>query len=295
MTRLALFGPHGQVGAEIRRRAPARGVEIRALPRSLCDLETPGAAADAILRMRPDAVVNAAAYTAVDRAESEPARAARINAEAAGEIAAAAAETGVPLVHFSTDYVFDGESCRPYLEEDEAAPLSVYGATKYDGERRVAAAGGVHAVLRLSWVFSGHGPNFVRTMLRLGREKGAVRVVDDQRGRPTFAGDAAEAALDVVAGLCAAPERSGVYHFAGAETVSWADFAEEIFRAARLGVELARIPGSAYPAPARRPSYSVLDTTKILKTFGVAAPSHGPGLAAAIAELQAAAEKGAAK
>lgn len=284
--RVLLFGADGQVGTEFRRRAGARGHEVVALLRRDCDLEIVGAAAAAIARVRPDGVVNAAAYTGVDKAESEPARAQRINAGAAGEIAGAAANVGAPLIHFSTDYVFDGEGCRPYLEEDATAPLGVYGASKLAGERAVAGAGGAHAILRLSWVFSAHGTNFVKTMLRVAREKGAARVVDDQRGRPTAAADAADAALIALEGVKSEPNKSGVYHFAGDIALTWADFAEEIFRAARLPVSLARITTSAYPTPARRPKYSVLDTTKIMKSFGIAAPSWRKSLGEAIAEIE---------
>lgn len=289
--RLLVFGAGGQVGTEIVRRAVARGHDVLAFARADLDLETKGAASAAVARLAPDAVVYAAAYTAVDRAESERERAHAVNAEAAGEIAAAAARLGAPLIHFSTDYVFDGEGCRPYLEEDATGPLSVYGQTKLEGERLVAAAGGPHAILRLSWVFSAHGGNFVKTMLRLGRERGAVRVVDDQRGRPTPAAAAAAAALAVLDALRRDRSCSGVYHFAGDAAVSWADFAEAIFAAARLPVSALRIPTTAYPTPARRPRFSVLDTTKILKTFGVAAPSWRAGLADVLAELGAAKEK----
>lgn len=285
--RVLVFGADGQVGAELRRRAAARGDDVVALRRADCDLEQDGAASEAIERLRPAAIVNAAAYTAVDKAESEPARARAVNAAAAGEIAVAAAAIGAPLVHFSTDYVFDGESCRPYLEDDAAQPLSVYGRTKREGELLVGAAGGAQAILRLSWVFSAHGGNFVKTMLRLGREKGAVRVVDDQRGRPTPAADAAAAALVVLGALGRDRSKSGVYHFAGDVAVTWADFAEAVFSAARLPVSIARIPTTAYPAPARRPRYSVLDTTRMQKTFGVAAPSWRARLAETIAELDA--------
>lgn len=284
--RVLLFGPSGQVGTEIRRRAPA-DARILAADRAGCDLAAQGAARAAIESAACDAVINAAAYTSVDKAESEPALARAINAAAPGEMAETCARLGIPLIHLSTDYVFDGEGVRPYLETDAADPLGVYGASKREGEERIAAAGASHAILRLSWVFSAHGANFVKTMRRIGRESGAVRVVDDQRGRPTAAAQAAQAALIAAAALAADPAKSGIYHFAGAESVTWADFAEKIFALSRLAVDLTRIPTSAYPTTARRPKYSVLDTTKFTRIFGMPAPSWKPALAEVIAELDA--------
>ncbi|NWG70253.1 MAG: dTDP-4-dehydrorhamnose reductase [Parvularculaceae bacterium] len=283
--RVLLFGPGGQVGTEVRRRAPS-DLDIVALDRSRCDLTASGAASTAIEAARCDVVLNTSAYTAVDKAESEPEAARRVNAEAPAEMARACSRLGIPLVHLSTDYVFDGESLRPYLETDATNPLGVYGATKREGEEAVAASGATYAILRLSWVFSSHGSNFVKTMRRIGREHGAARVVCDQRGRPTPAAHAADAALVVALALANDRSKAGIYHFAGAETTTWADFAERVFALSRLSVDLARIATSAYPTPARRPKYSVLDTTKFTRTFGAPAPSWRPALAEVIAELE---------
>lgn len=280
--RILLFGANGQVGAEIRARG---GAEVVAVTRADCDLSRPRDAAAIVASADCDIVVNAAAYTQVDKAESEADLARLVNAEAPLEIAKACTARGLPLIHFSTDYVFDGEGVRPYRESDPTGPIGVYGATKLAGEEAVAASGAAHAILRLSWVFSAHGANFVKTMRRIAREKGAARVVDDQRGRPTAAADAADAALLVARALFNDRGKGGVYHFAGAETTTWADFAERIFSVSRVPVSLTRIPTSAFPTPARRPKYSVLDTTKFTKTFGMAAPSWKKSLDAVIAEL----------
>jgi dTDP-4-dehydrorhamnose reductase len=284
--RVLLFGADGQVGTELRRRAGKAGAELVSLSRADCDLADAASVSAAIANAPVNAVVNAAAYTAVDKAEGEEALARAINARAPRAMAEACAKRGVALLHFSTDYVFDGDSPRPYVETDRTAPLGVYGRSKREGEEAIIESGADHAILRLSWVFSAHGANFVKTMLRIGREKGAARVVDDQRGRPTFAGDAADAAYLIVRALIADPAKAGVYHFAGAETVTWADFADKIFRGAGLAVDVTRIPTSAYPTPAKRPKYSVFDTTKFQKTFGVPAPSWGPGLRSVLDELE---------
>jgi dTDP-4-dehydrorhamnose reductase len=270
--RALLFGPNGQVGTEIRRRAGA-GVDIVPVGREDCDLSAPSAARAAILRAECDVVINASAYTAVDKAESEAELASAVNASAVSDMARACAERDLSFVHLSTDYVFDGESVRPYVETDAANPLGVYGRTKREGEEAIIGSRAPYAIIRLSWVFSAHGGNFVKTMRRLARERGAVRVVDDQRGRPTAAAHAADAALLVAGVLREDRSKGGVYHFAGAETATWADFAERIFTLSRLTVDLTRIPTSAYPTPARRPKYSVLDTTHFTRTFGRPAPS----------------------
>jgi len=208
-----------------------------------------------------------------------------VNAEAPAEMARACAEIGIPFVHFSTDYVFDGTASRPYRESDETAPLGVYGKTKRDGEKGVAAAGGAYAILRLSWVFSAHGANFVKTMLRLSAERETLHIVADQEGKPTPAAGAAAAALVVARALAGDPMRSGVYHFAGDKATTWADFASAIFEAAGAETAVERITTADYPTPAKRPAYSVLDTEKIEKTFGLAAPSWKDGLRAVLREL----------
>ncbi|MBI1365875.1 MAG: dTDP-4-dehydrorhamnose reductase [Alphaproteobacteria bacterium] len=282
--KILLFGEKGQVATEIRRRA---GADARAVGRAECDLAQPGAASRIIEASRADVVINAAAYTAVDRAESDERTAYAVNADAPGEMAKACAARGLPFIHFSTDYVFDGAGARPYRESDETRPVNVYGASKREGERLVASTGGAFAILRLSWVFSAHGANFVKTMLRLGKERRALRVVADQRGKPTPAGAAAGAALAAAEALAAGPEKAGLYHFAGDEETTWADFAETIFREAGLNVAVERIATAEYPTPARRPLYSTLDTSKFEKSFAVAPPSWRAALTGVIGELGA--------
>ncbi|MGE0409874.1 MAG: dTDP-4-dehydrorhamnose reductase [Amphiplicatus sp.] len=281
--RILLFGPHGQVGAEI----GALGRDITPVPRSVCDLAAPGAARAAIAAHRCDVVINASGYTAVDKAETEPRLAEAVNAAAPGEMAAACAAKRIPFIHFSTDYVFNGAGKRPYVETDATGPLNVYGATKRDGERRVAQAGGTHAIFRLSWVFSAHGANFVKTMLRLGTERASLRVVADQRGKPTPARAAAEIALAAARILIERPATSGLYHFAGEEETSWADFAEAIFGRAGLKTAVERIATADYPTPAKRPLYSVLDTSKAEAAFGVKAPSWRGALDKIVQDLMA--------
>ena len=233
-----------------------------------------------------EVVINAAAYTAVDRAEAEPELAHAVNAAAPGAMARAAAARGLPFLHVSTDYVFDGAPGRPWREHDPTGPLGVYGASKLAGERAVAEAGGPHLILRTAWVFSAHGSNFVKTMLRLGAERDTLSVVDDQRGGPTPAGAIADALLAIAAAFGRGEGVGGVFHFAGAPAVSWAEFARAIF-AAKGGKapEVRPIPSSAYPTPARRPLNSVLDCSAIAAAYGLAQPDWRAGLAEVIGEL----------
>lgn len=286
--RVLVFGAGGQVGAETIRCAGPLAVDATPVDRTMCDLAEPGAAARLIRASAPDAVINAAAYTAVDKAESERGLAQRINGDAPGEMAAACAETGAPLVHFSTDYVFDGRASSPYREDDPTAPANVYGKTKLDGEHAVRAAGASHAIIRLSWVFSAHGANFVKTMVRLGRERDTLRVVGDQHGKPTPASAAAVAGLIAARALADAPALSGVYHFAGDEPTTWAEFAGAIFDAAGMAVAVEQITTDEYPTPAARPAWSVLATEKFTEKFGVAAPSWRDELSQIMPSLLAA-------
>jgi dTDP-4-dehydrorhamnose reductase len=278
--RVLLFGPNGQIGKEIRRAA-----DVVAVARAECDLTRKGAARKVIDGAACDVVINAAGYTAVDKAESEPRVAEAVNAAAPGEMAEACADRGLPFIQFSTDYVFDGEALRPYVETDDTGPLNVYGATKLEGERRVATAGGVYAIIRTSWVFSAQGANFVKAMLRLGGERDRLRVVADQHGKPTPAAGAAEAALAAARALLDDPRKAGLYHFAGDEATTWADFAATIFERAGIATAIDRIPTADYPTAARRPLYSVLDTVKFETAFGLAAPSWREGLDGVLAEL----------
>lgn len=283
--RVLVFGAGGQVGKETVRCARPAGADAVAVDRRTCDVAVPGAASAFIRASIPDAVINAAAYTAVDKAETEPDLAEAVNAAAPGEMARACAELGVPFVHLSTDYVFDGAASQPYRETDETGPLGVYGRTKLDGEKAVAAAGGAFAILRLSWVFSAHGANFVKTMLRLSGERDRVRAVADQTGKPTPASAAAAASLIAARALAADKSLSGVYHFAGDKQIVWADFARTIFDMAGRDVIVEPITTAEYPTPAKRPRYSVLDTRKFEETFGLAAPSWRDGLGAVLVDL----------
>ncbi|SNX74289.1 dTDP-4-dehydrorhamnose reductase [Cereibacter ovatus] len=278
---ILIFGQTGQVARELAKRAP----EARFLGRDQADLGDPAACARAILAARPAAVINAAAWTAVDRAEDEEAAATVVNADAPGAMARACAELQIPFVHISTDYVFDGAGDRPWRPEDPTHPLGGYGRSKRAGEQAVRAAGGPHVILRTSWVFSAHGTNFVKTMLRLGRDRPLLRVVCDQIGGPTPAADIAAACLTIAATLRQRPDLSGICHFSGGPDVSWADFAREIFRQADLPCQVQDIPSADYPTTAPRPLNSRLDTAG-LAAFGLSRPDWRTGLAAVLHDLQ---------
>ena len=281
MNGLLVFGRTGQVARELARLAP----EARFLGRDEADLSDPDACARAIRDAGCQAVINAAAYTAVDRAETEPDLAGQINAAAPAAMASAAAGLRIPFVHISTDYVFDGSGDQPWVETDLTGPLGVYGASKLDGERGIAAAGGQWAVLRTSWVFSAHGANFVKTMLRLGAERDELRVVADQHGGPTPAADIASACLTMAQAMRAEPALGGVYHFSGAADTNWAGFAREIMAQAGLACRVTDIASSDYPTPARRPMNSRLDCSAIRRDFGISRPDWRAGLAQVLLEL----------
>ncbi|MBP8931455.1 MAG: dTDP-4-dehydrorhamnose reductase [Paracoccus sp.] len=281
MNGLLVFGRTGQVARELARLAP----EARFLGRDEADLSDPDACARAIRESGCQAVINAAAYTAVDRAETEPDLAGQINAAAPAAMASAAAGLRIPFVHISTDYVFDGSGDQPWVETDPTGPLGVYGASKLDGERGIAAAGGQWAVLRTSWVFSAHGANFVKTMLRLGAERDELRVVADQHGGPTPAADIASACLTMAQAMRAEPALGGVYHFSGAADTNWAGFAREIMAQAGLACRVTDIASSDYPTPARRPMNSRLDCSAIRRDFGISRPDWRAGLAQVLLEL----------
>lgn len=280
---ILIFGQTGQVARELARRRP----DAVFLGRDRVDLSDPAGCAAAIADHKPRAVINAAAWTAVDKAEAEEAAAARVNGAAPGAMAVACAGLGVPFVHISTDYVFDGSGARPWRPGDATGPLGAYGRTKLAGENAVRAAGGVQAILRTSWVFSAHGANFVKTMLRVGALRDSVSVVGDQVGGPTPAGDIAGAVLAMADTLSARPETAGIYHFSGAPDVSWAGFAREIFAQAGMATTVTDIPTSAYPTPAKRPGNSRMDCTTFTQTFGLPRPDWRAGLEAVLTELGA--------
>lgn len=278
---ILVFGQSGQVARELARLAP----EARFLGRADLDLATPGAAKAVIEAARPEAVINAAAYTAVDKAEEQEAEALALNAGAPGEMARTCAALGIPLVHISTDYVFDGNGTAPFAADASTAPLNAYGRTKLAGEQAVQAAGGAYAILRTSWVFSAHGANFVKTMLRLSETRDRLSVVADQVGGPTPAADIAAATLAIAGQLARDPGKSGVYHFAGAPAVSWAGFAREIFARAGRAVTVDDIPAADYPTPARRPANSRLDCSS-LANLGLSQPDWRAGLDAVLQDLE---------
>ncbi len=281
MQGLLVFGQTGQVARELARLVPG----ARFLGRDQADLSDPARCGDLIRQSRPQAVINAAAYTAVDRAESEPDLAMAVNGAAPGAMARAAAELGVPFVHVSTDYVFDGAGARPWQVTDPTGPLGVYGATKLAGEQAVAGAGGQWAVMRTSWVFSAHGANFVKTMLRLGAERDELRIVADQVGGPTPARDIAVGLLTMAQAMHDGAT-GGVYHFAGAPDASWADFAREIFAQAGLGCTVTPITTAEYPTPAKRPANSRLDCSTVTRDFSIQRPDWRKGLATVLADLR---------
>lgn len=286
--RILLIGKGGQVGFELRRTLAVLG-EVFPVDYPECDLADPASVRRAFDAARPDVVVNAAAYTAVARAESEPEKARAVNAVAPGLVGEAAREAGATVVHFSTDYVFDGKKGGAYVEEDPTCPVSVYGATKRDGEEALAASGARHLTFRTSWVFGAVGHNFVRTILRLAAERESLDVVADQVGAPTTAALLADVTAHVLAQLARRGEaevQSGVYHLVASGETSWHGFARAIVRGARergrdlkLSPEAIRpIPTSAYPVPAKRPANSRLDTSRLRRTFGLVLPSWEHGL-----------------
>lgn len=278
--RILVFGRTGQLARALKLHGAGRA-HLEFLGREEADFAQPGEASRAAERADADLAVIAAAYTAVDRAESEEALAMRVNAEAPGEIAAACAGRGVPLIYVSTDYVFPGGGDAPWREDDAAAPVNAYGRSKAAGERAVLDVHPGALVLRTSWVFSPWGPNFVTTMLRLARERDTVSVVSDQNGRPTGALDLARAILDLAPALIDGRAR-GALHFANAGATNWADFAEAIFAGAAArglpAATVARIATADYPAQAQRPSNSVLDTTRLEREFGIAPRPWGAAL-----------------
>lgn len=283
MTGLLVFGRSGQVATELARLAP----QAEFLGRDRADLSDPLACAAVLRAARPAAVINAAAYTAVDRAEAEPDLAHAVNAAAPAAMAQAAADLGVPFLQISTDYVFDGSGARAWCESDPTGPLGSYGASKLAGEQGVQAAGGQWAILRTAWVFSAHGANFVKTMIRLGRDRPSLGVVADQFGGPTPARAIAGACLTMIAAMQADPAKGGIYHFSGAPDVHWADFARAIMAQAGLACQIQDITTDDYPTPARRPGNSRLDCQAIARDFGIARPDWRAGLADVVTELHA--------
>ena len=278
---ILVFGKTGQVATELQRLG-----NVVALGRDQANLSDPAACADAIRTHAPRAVINAAAYTAVDRAEEEGALATIINGDAPTAMAQACVELGIPLIHISTDYVFTGTGGAPWQPDDPTAPQNAYGRSKLAGEIGIRNSGVVHAILRTSWVVSAHGANFVKTMLRLSDTRDALSVVADQIGGPTPARDIAAASLKIVEQLIDDPSKSGTYHFSGAPDASWAEFAYEIFAQAGKAMSVTPIPTAEYPTPAQRPLNSRMDCRTTEQVFGIARPDWREGLHMILNELE---------
>ena len=292
--RIVVTGREGQVARSLAERGAATGHEIVLLGRP--DLDLAGSVADIVASLRaaaPQAIVSAAAYTAVDKAESEADQAFAVNADGAGAVARAAQALSVPLIHLSTDYVFDGTKDSPYREEDATAPTGVYGASKLAGEEAVLAAHHDVAILRTAWVYSPFGANFVKTMLRLADTRDEVGVVADQIGNPTSALDIADGVLAVASNLARnnADNLRGIFHMSGAGEASWADFAEAIFdaseRAGGPSAAVRRIATANYPTPARRPANSRLDVSKLEREHGVRLPAWQQSVGQVVSRLLA--------
>jgi len=279
LKRMVVTGREGQVVLSLLERGAKDGrFEVIALGRPELDLSAPETIEAALQKARPDLIVSAAAYTAVDQAEGDEEAATVINGVAAGKIAEAAAALGVPVIHISTDYVFDGSKAAPYVESDPVAPIGAYGRSKLAGETAVTAATPNHAILRTAWVYSPFGKNFLKTMLKLAETRDSLNVVDDQVGNPTSALDIADAVLVIAANLLDSddPALRGTFHLTGTGEGSWADFAIEIFaQSADMGgptAEVGRIPSSAYPTPAKRPANSRLDCSLLEARHGIRLP-----------------------
>ena len=289
--KILLLGGTGQVGWELQRALAPLG-DVLAPDRSACNVADANAVRRAIREMAPQAVINAAAYTAVDRAEAQPALAHAINALAPAVMAEECARLDAWLVHYSTDYVFDGSGARPWHENDATGPLNVYGRSKLEGEQAVQRAGGRHLILRTSWVYAARGQNFPLSILRLAAQRAALRVVADQFGAPTGAELVADVTAHALRVVLAAPQLGGLYHLAADGETTWCDYARLVLERARrhgrplqAGPEQVEpIPTSAYPTPARRPLNSRLDTTRLRQAFGIALPDWRGGIERVVRE-----------
>ena len=292
---ILLLGKGGQVGWELQRSLAVLG-NVTALdfdsPEHCGDFSNPQGVAETVRALRPQVIVNAAAHTAVDKAESEPELARLLNATTPGVLAEEAARLGAWLVHYSTDYVFDGSGERPWVEDDAPAPLSVYGATKLEGEQLIRQAGCQHLILRTSWVYAARGGNFAKTMLRLAQERERLTVIDDQWGAPTSAELLADVTAHALRQLLKRPEDGGLYHCVAAGETTWHSYAKYVLGHARQAqaaikikaTEVAPVPTSAFPTPARRPHNSRLNTTRLQTTFGLTLPHWQQGVARMLTE-----------
>jgi dTDP-4-dehydrorhamnose reductase len=293
---ILLLGKNGQVGWELQRSLLPLG-HVTALDFDSTDhcgdFANPAGIADTVRALRPDVIVNAAAHTAVDKAESEPDLARLLNATTPGVLAAEAARLGALLVHYSTDYVFDGSGNQPWLETDAPAPLSVYGRTKLEGEQLIQQSGAQHLILRTSWVYAARGGNFAKTMLRLAQERERLTVIDDQWGAPTGADLLADVTAHAIRHLAQRPQDSGLYHCVAAGETNWHQYAQAVLALATQlkpatplkATEVAPVPTSAFPTPAQRPHNSRLNTTRLQATFGLRLPHWRDGVARMLAEI----------
>mgnify|MGYP001797462248 CR=1 FL=1 len=288
MAPLLIFGGTGQVGRELQRRVPDATFSTR----QTADLTQPEQIEAFIYESAPRAIINAAAYTNVDQAEESRDLALSINGLAPGVMAEVAAELEVPLVHISTDYVFDGAGDAPWTPEDPTGPLGEYGLSKLAGEREVQKSGGTYAILRTSWVFSAHGKNFVKTMLRLAEKQNALEIVNDQFGGPTSAASIAEACVIMADALIEDASRSGIYHFAGHPVTNWSGGAREIFSKAGTSVGVSEVSTEAFPTKAQRPLNSRLDCVSTRDAFGIVQSDWRKDLANVLQELSADSEDG---
>lgn len=270
--KVLVFGKGGQVARALGAAASGHGVNLVLLGRDVADLENPQNCADHIATSDADAVINVAAWTAVDAAEAEEPTAHIVNADAPGAMAQACTAKGIPFVHISTDYVFDGSEGPAWKPDDPTGPLSAYGRTKLAGEQQVLAAGGQAVILRTAWVFDGTGQNFVTTMLRLSETRDALTIVADQTGGPTPAAAIADACLSIAKALARGAGKSGIYHLTGTPDVSWADFARAIFATSGKEVAVTDITTADYPTPAKRPANSRLDCTTLTTDYGIQRP-----------------------
>ena len=293
---ILLLGKSGQVGWELQRSLAVLG-RVTALDHDSTehcgDFANPEGVRETVRALRPDVIVNAAAHTAVDKAESEPEIARLLNATTPGVLAEEAARLGAWLVHYSTDYVFDGSGTRPWVETDAPAPLSVYGATKLEGEQHIQQTGCRHLILRTSWVYAARGGNFAKTMLRLGGERERLTVIDDQWGAPTGADLLADVTAHAVRHLQSRPGDGGLYHCVASGETNWHSYAKYVLEHARQAqpaielkaTEVVPVPTSAFPTPARRPHNSRLDTTRLQTTFGLVLPPWQQGVARMLTEI----------
>jgi dTDP-4-dehydrorhamnose reductase len=281
---ILILGTGGQLGQEFQKISSAYShFELKFFPRTELDLENLGAVNESLAPFRNSFLINCAAYTAVDKAESESARAFQVNGEAVGELAACCNKLNIRFIHFSTDYVFDGSSSKAYIEDAVPSPINTYGASKLMGEELCMTNNPGSIIIRTSWVYSSYGNNFVKTMIRLLSERESIRVVNDQVGSPTWAADLARAIMQIISNGKWVP---GIYHYANAGSTSWYEFAVVIKELIHSTCNVLPIPSAEYPTPARRPAFSLLDTSRIVSTYSLNIPPWRESLEACLKELQ---------